>query len=88
MKEEHEKADQSPPPSGDPWPRTDEWPEEAHAAAAFFASGMFLIQEGWNRIEDLGWVEAWGSDSQRAILNLDNLDPFSLRALSGRRRRS
>jgi hypothetical protein len=48
---------------------------------------LFLIHEGWNRLEDLGWVEEFGSDSQRAILNLDHLDPFSIRALSARERR-
>ena len=58
----------------------DERPEEAHAAGTFFAAAVFLIQKGWNRLEDLGWVEAFGSDSQRAILNLDHLDPFSIRA--------
>ncbi|HLX19964.1 MAG TPA: hypothetical protein VKR23_07415 [Gaiellaceae bacterium] len=65
----------------------EEWPEEANAAAAFFSSALFLIHEGWNRLEDLGWVEEFGSDSQRAILNLDHLDPFSIRALSARDRR-
>jgi hypothetical protein len=59
----------------------EEWPQEAHAAATFFAAALFLIHEGWNRLEDLGWVEEFGSESQRAILNLDHLDPFSIRAL-------
>lgn len=67
------------------WPPVDEWPEEAHAAATFFAAALFLIHEGWNRLEDLGWVEEFGSESQRTILNLDKLDPFSLRALSEKR---
>ena len=66
----------------DVWPPVDEWPEEAHAAATFFAAALFLIHEGWNRLEDLGWVEEFGSQSQRAILNLDNLDPFSIRTTS------
>ncbi|MGZ4408440.1 MAG: hypothetical protein ACXVY6_06565 [Gaiellaceae bacterium] len=72
----------------DVWPPVDEWPEEAHAAGTFFAAAVFLIQEGWNRLEDLGWVEAFGSDSQRAILNLDHLDPFSIRALSEKGKRT
>jgi hypothetical protein len=63
------------------------WPEEANAAATFFSAAIFLIREGWNRLEDLGWVEEFGSESQRAILNLDDLDPYSLRALSARLRR-
>jgi len=42
--------------SEDIWPPADEWPEEAHAAATFFAAALFLIHEGWNRLEDLGWV--------------------------------
>lgn len=62
------------------WPAVDTWPEEAHAAATFFAAALFLIHEGWNRLEDLGWVEEFGSESQRTILNLDNLDAFSIRA--------
>ena len=55
---------------------------------AFFSAAVFLIQEGWNRLEDLGWVEAFGSDSQRAILNLDHLDPFSIRALGDKGKRT
>lgn len=70
------------------WPPVDEWPEEAHAAATFFAAALFLIHEGWNRLEDLGWVDEFGSESQRTILNLDKLDPFSLRALSEKRERA
>lgn len=62
------------------------WPEGATAAATFFSAALFLIREGWNRLEDLGWVEEFGSDSQRAILNLDDLDPLSFRALSARER--
>jgi hypothetical protein len=51
-------------PSAQPediWPPADEWPEEAHAASTFFAAALFLIQEGWNRLEDLGWVEKFGA---------------------------
>lgn len=59
----------------DPWPLADDLPEEAEAAATFFTAALFLIHEGWNRLEDLGWVEKFGSDSQRMILNLDHLDP-------------
>jgi hypothetical protein len=71
----------------DPSAPAEGWPEEANSAATFFSAALFLIQEGWNRLEDLGWVEEFGSDSQRAILNLDHLDPFSIRALSARERR-
>jgi hypothetical protein len=70
------------------WPAMDEWPEEAHAAATFFSAALFLIHEGWNRLEDLGWVEEFGSESQRSILNLDSLDPFLLRALYNERERA
>jgi hypothetical protein len=72
---------------GDPTPLAEEWPEEANAAATFFSAALILIREGWNRLEDLGWVEEFGSDSQRATLNLDHLDPFSIRSLSERERR-
>ena len=71
----------------DPSPAADDWPAEANAAATFFSAALFLIHEGWNRLEDLGWVEEFGSESQRAILKLDHLDPFSIRALSARERR-
>ena len=69
------------------WPPSAEWPEEANAAGTFFAAALFLIQEGWNRLEDLGWVEEFGSESQRAILNLDHLDAFSIRTLSEKGKR-
>lgn len=72
----------------DLWPPVDDWPEEAHAAATFFSAALFLIREGWDRLEDLGWVEEFGSDSQRAIVNLDQLDPFLIRALSETRKRN
>ena len=70
------------------WPRDDEWPEEVHAAATFFTAALFLIHEGWNRLEDLGWVDEFGSESQRRILNLDHLDPFSIRANSEKEKRN
>ena len=73
---------------GDSWPLADDLPEEAEAAATFFSAALVLIREGWNRLEDLGWVEEFGSDSQRAILNLDRLDPFSIRALSEKGKRT
>ena len=84
---DHNGRDPSAQPDA-PWPPVDDWPEEAHAAATFFAAALFLIGEGWNRLEDLGWVDAFGSDSQRAIVNLDHLDPFSIRALSETGRRT
>jgi hypothetical protein len=71
----------------DPRPLADDGPEEANAAGTFLAAALLLIHEGWNRLEDLGWVGEFGSESQRAILNLDHLDPFSIRALSARERR-
>lgn len=68
-------------------PVTDDWPKEANAAATFFQAALFLIHEGWNRLEDLGSVEEFGSDSQRTILNLDHLAASSIRAASARVRR-
>jgi hypothetical protein len=81
MHDDQERLNGKPQPD-EIWPPVEKWPEEAHAAATFFAAALFLIHEGWNRLEDLGWVEEFGSNSQRAILNLDNLDPFSIRAIS------
>jgi hypothetical protein len=49
--------------------------------------GVFLIHEGWNRLEDQGWAEEFGSESQRTILNLDHrpvLDSRSQRERTAR----